>query len=301
MSSGCSSGNPGRQRRARVAVEHRRVDDPRADRVDPDAELRELRRDPADEADDEVLRGRVDRIQRHRRQPGERCGHDDRAAGLHHPREPAHAEDDAVDVRRPDAPVLLVRQPRTSLAGHDAGVQARELDRRTASQAAGSETSNPSARSSTCTSTPSASSRSTIARPIPDAPPVTSADSGNKHDLADVLALLDQPVRVGRALERERRADERPDRALRARARAARRAPRPRRRAGAASGGRGRSPARRRCARRGAPGSRPPTHPPRSRSRRPSRAVQDGELAAKTGPPTGSRTTSARTCSSKSS
>src|SRR5918999_1080015 len=77
----------------------------------------------------------------------------------------------------------------------------------TESQAAGSATSKPLRRSSTRTSAPPPSSRSTIARPIPDAPPVTSAVLGNKHDLADAAALLDQPVRVRGSFEGERGAD----------------------------------------------------------------------------------------------
>src|SRR5687768_4095086 len=84
----------------------------------------------------------------------------------------------------------------------------------TDSQAAASATSKPFTRSSTRTSAPSASSRSTSARPIPDAPPVTSAVSGNKDDLAHVPALLDQTVSVRGAFERERGADVRADHAL---------------------------------------------------------------------------------------
>src|SRR6476619_5568799 len=49
----------------------------------------------------------------------------------------------------------------------------------TVSHACGSETSNPSARSSACTSAPFSRKRSTIAAPIPEAPPVTSAVRGN--------------------------------------------------------------------------------------------------------------------------
>src|SRR5918995_4551152 len=79
----------------------------------------------------------------------------------------------------------------------------------TDSHAAESVTSNPSFTSSPVTSAPSCSSRSTIARPIPPAAPVTSTVLGNKDDLADMAARLDQLVGVGRALERERRTDER--------------------------------------------------------------------------------------------
>src|SRR5918995_1493023 len=102
-------------------------------------------------------------------------------------------------------------------------------NRPTASHAAESVTSNPSFKSRPVTSAPSCSSRSTIARPIPPAAPVTSAEggghageagmpswrrrpadaSGNKDDLADMAARLDELVGVGRALERERRTDER--------------------------------------------------------------------------------------------
>ena len=52
---------------------------------------RELRRDAAHEADHRVLRQRVDRIHRRRRQPRERRGRDDRAAVRHQPRRTARA------------------------------------------------------------------------------------------------------------------------------------------------------------------------------------------------------------------
>src|SRR5579871_5258214 len=49
----------------------------------------------------------------------------------------------------------------------------------TRSQAAGSATSKPPARSSTSTAVPPARSRATSAAPMPDEPPVTSAEAGN--------------------------------------------------------------------------------------------------------------------------
>src|SRR5712691_7148729 len=50
--------------------------------------------------------------------------------GLHHARQPPNAEDDAVEVRSEDAAVRVVRQPaHVLLAGRDARVQTRELDR----------------------------------------------------------------------------------------------------------------------------------------------------------------------------
>ena len=82
IASATSSGLQEREPRLRearplvVLVEHRRVGDPGADRVDPDR--RELRRDRADEADDRVLRQRVDRVERHPDEPRERGGDDDR-------------------------------------------------------------------------------------------------------------------------------------------------------------------------------------------------------------------------------
>ena len=104
-----------------------------------------------------------------------------------------HAEDDAVDV---DAEHPAVTGEVVTRAA-DAGVEEREVDAAAiVSQASGSETSKPVARSSGSTAVPSSSSRRTTAAPIPDALPVTSA-LRNKDDLAHVLALLDQPVGVG--------------------------------------------------------------------------------------------------------
>src|SRR4051812_43865098 len=83
----------------------------------------------------------------------------------------------------------------------------------TDSQSAALPTSKPSARSSTATSVPSASSAATIAAPIPERPPVTTAVSGNKDDLAARAAVLEQRERVVHLLERELGADVRLDRA----------------------------------------------------------------------------------------
>src|SRR6266508_5102681 len=58
----------------------------------------------------------------------------------------------------------------------------------TASHALGSETSNPSAMSRTRTSAPSCSSFETIAAPIPDRPPVTSALRRCNGSLDELLA-----------------------------------------------------------------------------------------------------------------
>ena len=97
---------------AQLGIDDRRVGEPGAERVDRDPALGELRRDRADEADDRVLRQRVDRVERHRHQPGERSGRDDRRPGLHHLRHPPRPEDDAVDVRADRAPVLRRRRAR---------------------------------------------------------------------------------------------------------------------------------------------------------------------------------------------
>src|SRR3954452_17197750 len=58
----------------------------------------------------------------------------------------------------------------------------------TESHARGSDTSKPSAMSSTCTSTPSRSSAATIAAPIPERPPVTSALRRGNRRLGELLA-----------------------------------------------------------------------------------------------------------------
>jgi hypothetical protein len=78
-----------------------------------------------------VLREPVNRVVGNCGQPGERGGHDDRAALRHHPVEAAHAVDDAVDVDAERATVLLVREIRQLpvVARDDAGVQAGEVDR----------------------------------------------------------------------------------------------------------------------------------------------------------------------------
>src|SRR5205085_10629799 len=113
-----------------LAVDHRRIGDPRSDGVDADATLRQLRGGTPHEADHCVLGERVDRIAVQRRQSGERCGRDDRAAAFHHLRQPANAEHDTVDVRCKYTPVRVVRQPRhVAFAGHDARVETGELDR----------------------------------------------------------------------------------------------------------------------------------------------------------------------------
>src|SRR5918995_5380839 len=82
----------------------------------------------------------------------------------------------------------------------------------TSSHACGSETSKPSTRSRPRTVAPSFSSARTSAWPIPPAAPVTTAVSGNKDDLAGRAARGDQLVRLGRLVERELGADDRPDR-----------------------------------------------------------------------------------------
>src|SRR3954453_2974975 len=58
----------------------------------------------------------------------------------------------------------------------------------TESQARGSDTSKPSAMSRTCTSTPCRSSAATIAAPIPERPPVTSALRACNRSLRELLA-----------------------------------------------------------------------------------------------------------------
>src|ERR671937_2695265 len=58
----------------------------------------------------------------------------------------------------------------------------------TSSHARGSETSKPSTMSSTCTSTPSRSSAATIAAPMPERPPVTSALRRGNRRLDELLA-----------------------------------------------------------------------------------------------------------------
>ena len=109
----------------------RRVAEPGAQRVDADPAPGELRRAAAHEADDGVLRRRVDRIHRRRGQPRERRGRDDRAAVRHQPHGALpHPEDHTVEVRTGSAPVLLVRQCRhVALAGDHARVQERRVVR----------------------------------------------------------------------------------------------------------------------------------------------------------------------------
>src|SRR5262245_20857906 len=80
----------------------------------------------------------------------------------------------------------------------------------TSSHARGSVTSKPSTTSSTCTAVPSRSSAATIAAPIPERPPVTSA-LRNEDNLPHVLALLHQPVRRGGIGQGKGRADNRSD------------------------------------------------------------------------------------------
>src|SRR4051794_36840316 len=79
----------------------------------------------------------------------------------------------------------------------------------TLSQSRGLETSKPSARSSTSTSVPSASSAATIAAPIPERPPVTIAVSGNEDNFSHRPAALEQVERVVDLFERQLGADER--------------------------------------------------------------------------------------------
>ncbi len=113
-------------RRPGVAAEHRRVGNPGADRVDRDPACGEGRSGTADEADDRVLRGGVDRIVRHRGEPGQRCRGDDPAAFRHHLRKAPDPEDDAVDVHRHGPSIALERdlgrvRPRTEHAGVETG------------------------------------------------------------------------------------------------------------------------------------------------------------------------------------
>ena len=110
-----------------MLVEHRRVGDSGADRVDPDR--RDLRGDAAHEPDHGMLRQRIDRVEGHPDEAGERCGGDDRAL-LHHLRKATNAEDDAVDVDRDCPPVVVVREcAQVGSGGEDAGVQTRKVDR----------------------------------------------------------------------------------------------------------------------------------------------------------------------------
>ena len=118
---GRRSGKPAAARPlARVPGEHRRVDDPRADRVDRDPALGERRRDASDEADDGVLRRRVHGVVGDGREPRERRGADDPTAGWHDRREPPDAEHDAVDVHRERAPVAVERRSRPGRRGRRA-------------------------------------------------------------------------------------------------------------------------------------------------------------------------------------
>ena len=128
---GVTIGNPAASSRSRTrAAEHRRVGDAGADRVDLDPATLERRRDAANEADDRVLRGRVDRIVRHRGEAGERGGRHDPAARGHHLREAPDPEDDAVDVDRHRPPVGLERDlGRIGLAAEHARVEAGDVDR----------------------------------------------------------------------------------------------------------------------------------------------------------------------------
>ena len=108
-SSGCEQREPGRRERARAgrAVDHRRVGDPGADGVDPDRRRAAARR--------------CARSRRRRASSASRSASvgiavspaSDAVATIaprvHHLREAAHAEDDAVDVDRDRAPVLARR------------------------------------------------------------------------------------------------------------------------------------------------------------------------------------------------
>ena len=185
-----------------------------------DPALGELRRDRADEADDRVLRQRVDRVERHRHQAGERRRRDDRRRPA-----PSPAPSAATPKTTPSTFAPTARRYAASAsvgdvvrAGGDTGVQEREVDRpRRSPTPPGRRRRTRWRGRATRTSHPSASSSATAAAPIPEAPPVTSA-LRNKDDLADVAALLDQArARRPPRASGNSRADDRPDRALRPR------------------------------------------------------------------------------------
>ncbi len=95
--------------------------------------LRERLGEAADEADDEVLRGRVDGVGGVGHDPGDRRGRDDRApaAAGHRGHQGADAEHHAVDVHSHDPPVLRVGEridPYRVGAGGDPRVQMGEVD-----------------------------------------------------------------------------------------------------------------------------------------------------------------------------
>ena len=135
--------------------------------------------DGADEPDHRVLRGRVDRVVRHRRQPGERGGHDDPPARGHHAREPPHPEHDAVDV---DAHRLAVALEgdlgRVGRPAEDAGVEAGDLDRADRVPVVGLGDVEAVREVEDLDLDLLGRSRATIAAPMPEAPPVTIAFIG---------------------------------------------------------------------------------------------------------------------------
>ena len=235
----------GPRSRAALAGDHRRVGERRADGVDRGSRARRScgateRTKPTTA----VLRERVDRVALHRRsgRPGTRSRRS--RLRLHRLRQRAAPRRRRRRRSPPsDPPVLLVGQRRRSSASpvatpalrqakstaptgcHAARIARRRTRRRDRA---------PGPR---C---PPARARSTIAAPIP-APARDKSRLRNKDDLAHVLPRLDQRVRLRRFAQRERRADDRLDRA---------RAPQreqlgdrlaARRRADAASAGRDRS------------------------------------------------------------
>ena len=108
----------------------RRVGEARTERVDPDPVLGEPRRGCAHPADDRVLRRGVRGVEGHRREAGERGSRDDRAPAGHEPqRQLARTEDDSVEVRADDPPVLALRQlRRVRVADPDPGVEERGIE-----------------------------------------------------------------------------------------------------------------------------------------------------------------------------
>ena len=203
MSSGAMTGKWAARNAASLrSPTQRGVDEARADGVDGDALLGQLRAQGPDQSDHGVLGQGVDRVRGIGDQAGQRRGGDDRAAApsghrRHHGPDPEHH---AVHVGPHDPPVLLVGQGAdVGLAGRDAGVEEGQVDparlvldpgdrrrpRRPVRPRRSARTSRPprpprparrsSSTSSTATRAPSAASRRTVARPMPEAPPVTTA------------------------------------------------------------------------------------------------------------------------------
>src|SRR4051794_7814553 len=113
-------------------LDHRRLGEAGADRVDADAVGREPGAERAHEADDGVLVGGVERVERHSGQPGQGGGGDDGAPVAllaQRAEDGVRAEDDAVEVDAHRPAVLgEVEVLADAAAGGDAGVEEGEVE-----------------------------------------------------------------------------------------------------------------------------------------------------------------------------